>query len=132
MNTHLTFLDFGPGGQHTWNTLFNLVVAFESRSNSFLAAAMASDVELYESTLDEDGNPPEGREFRPPLSEVGVAENILMKIYEELQVVSHRAGQLKGVPKVTPFPRPKTARDYHHEREVKLAEQDLLSMIVDG
>lgn len=132
LSTHLTFQDFGPGGTHPWDTLVNLVEAFRDRSTSHLAAAMASDVELYEESLDEEGNPPPNRDYRPPLHEVGTTEVILMAIFEELQVVAHRAGQSSGKAKVTPFPRPIAAAGLHRRMLEKAAEDDLLSVVVDG
>lgn len=132
LSTRLTLQDFGPEGIHPWDTLVNLVEAFQDSSKSHLSAAMARDIDLYAAQLDENGKPPEGRPFKPPLTEVGTTENILMAIYEMLQIVAHRAGNSKGKAKVTPFPRPDAAAALYQRHQEKLAEEDLLSLVVDG
>lgn len=131
-STHLTFRDFGPPGEHPWATLANLVGAFEHRSTSHLAAAMATDVELYESMLDEHGNPPRQKPQPPLLTEVGLAESLLMSIVELLQANNHYSAQQTGKPKVQPMARPLTAAQMYRRHLEKLAEQDLLGLIGEG
>lgn len=129
LSTRLTFRDFGPSGEHPWATLANLVGAFERRSTSHLAAAMATDVELYESMLDEHGNPPRQKPQPPLITEVGQTESLLMSIVELLQATNHYVAQQTGKPKVIPLQRPLTAAQLYRRHMERLAEQDLLGLI---
>lgn len=128
-STHLTFEDFGPLGGLSWATLANLVGAFEQRSTSHLAAAMATDVELYESILDDEGNPPKRKPQPPQLTEVGLLESLMMSVVELLQANNHYSAEAKGKPKIQHIPRPLTASELYRRRQEKAAELDLLRLI---
>lgn len=117
-------------GSETPNTLWNIVTALQRRRTSYLAQAMATDVEAYEQSLDQ----PKGRvERAPDLVEVDLATSILMGMHEVLQqlVWFTSAAAPKGTrhPKITRLPRPKTAKHLYEAAQTREALAHLESVI---
>lgn len=109
----------------------------QRRHDSYLAQAIATDIELYEQNL----NATRGRvERAPDLVEFGPAESLLAGIHELMQQIvwwtSANAPKKAGKPKVTKLPRPKTAKQLyeadlsrkafaHMQSVVKFVPQDV-------
>lgn len=87
--------------------------AFSRIETSFLAEAIALDVELYEATKDRKGQ----RRTSPSLIGETRAVSILKGIHEELQKIAFYGTQRPGKPKVVRLPRPKTAADIAARRK---------------
>lgn len=100
-------------GQEKLITLANLVSGFRRMRTSFLHAAMMTDVELYERSVDGPELPPAPPDFIDETS--GVA--LLRTISEQLQALAHYAARQKGAPKIRKLPRPVSARDAFMRRE---------------
>jgi hypothetical protein len=104
-----------------------LLTALKRRRTSYLAQAIATDVELYEKHY--TGESPRKRKSPPDLIEVGLAETLLMGIHELLQqVVGFTAGQKK--PKVKPIPRPETAAQIFARTEAR-KQYDLIMDVLN-
>ncbi|MFD9893323.1 hypothetical protein ACFWY9_28595 [Amycolatopsis sp. NPDC059027] len=86
-------------------------------------------MDLYESMLDEDGNPPASKVQPPRLTEVGLLESLVMTMVEQLQAIAHYTAQAKGKPKITTIPRPRTAAEEYRRLQERAAEQDLLRVV---
>lgn len=128
-STRLTLRDFGPGGSQHWSTLANLVQAFMSMTRSHLAAAMALDMDLFESRLDEHGNLPIEPPGHPPLTEVGTVESLLMSLIELMQANNHYSANQKGKPKIVRIERPLTAKEIYLERLRNENREDIWSVV---
>lgn len=103
-------------GEEAPNTLYNILSALRKRRTSYLAQAIATDVELYERNHSDDQ--PRRRKDPPDLVEVGLNESLLMGIHELLQqIAGFTAGQKK--PKVKPIPRPVTAAQLYARAEAR-------------
>lgn len=103
---------FRPGGEKLV-TLANLVAGFRRMRTSFLHAALVTDVELYEQSVDKPEQPPVPPDHVDETSEVA----LLRLISEQLQQLAHYAARQKGAPNVRRLPRPQTARDVFLQRE---------------
>jgi hypothetical protein len=116
-------------GRETPNTLHNLVTALQRRRNSYLAQAMATDLDLYEENLDR----PTRAERAPDLVEVDLATSLLMGVHELLQQVvwftASAAPKKAGRPKITRLPRPKTAKHLYEAAQTAAALEHLDSVI---
>jgi hypothetical protein len=128
-STSYKLSDFFDGSQVP-NTLHNIVMALQRRRTSYLAQAMATDIEVYEQNLEQ----PRGRvERAPDLIEVDLATSILMGQHELLQQIVHftaaNAPKKTGRPKVTRLPRPKTAQQLYEAAERRNALAHLESVI---
>lgn len=128
-STHLTLRDFGPGGSQEWSTLANLIQAFMNMAKSHLSAAMALDMDLFESRLDEDGNLPIEPPGHPPLTEIGTVESLLMTLIELMQANNHYSANQKGRPKITRIERPLTAKELYLKRLRDENREDIMSVV---
>lgn len=128
-STHLTLRDFGPGGSQGWSTMANLIQAFMNMSKSHLSAAMALDMDLFESRLDEDGNLPVEKPGHPPLTEIGTVESLLMTLIELIQANNHYSANQKGKPKITRIERPLTAEQLYYEKLRTDNREDIWSVV---
>jgi len=117
-------------GRETPNTLHNLLSVLQRRRTSYLAQAMATDVEEYERTLD---RPRVQGDRSPDLVEVDLATSLLMGVHELLQQVVHftaaAAPRKTGRPKVVRLPRPKTAKHLYEAARRREAMAHLESVI---
>ena len=115
--------DFFDGSQCA-NTLHNVVFALQRRRTSYLAQAQATDVELYEQSLE---RPVRRSDNAPDLSEVDLSVSLMMGVHELLQQVVHwtAAGAPKGArrPTVRRLPRPRTAAYLYHRKQARDAHQ---------
>lgn len=100
-------------------------------TTSWTRQAYATDVELYEATFDENGEPPPPPKgiSAPKLVEVGLTETLLMQIVEQLQAVSHYTAGAKGKPKIKHLPRPETAPEVWRRTAGEKAYQEILSIV---
>lgn len=116
-------------GRETPNTLHNLVGAFEELSDTWLAAAKATDLELYERTR----HLPR-RRGTPLLVEETVVVSLLKGIVELLQQNIHYtaagAPQKTKRPRVKRLPRPKTAAQLWAAAEARRAHEHIESVLV--
>jgi hypothetical protein len=116
-------------GDETPNTLWNLVTAFEELSDTWLAAAKATDVELYEQTR----HLPR-RRSSPLLVEETAVVSLLKGILELLQQDVHytaaAAPPKTKRPKVRRLPRPKTAAHLWAAAEARRAHEHVESVLV--
>lgn len=96
-------------GEESLATLANLVRAFRGRRTSYLGAAMITDVELFEASLDQPEPPDPGPSFVEETTEV----SLLKVIVEQLQQLSHLTARQPGPAKVKKLPRPRTAEDMY-------------------
>lgn len=86
--------------------------AFSRIETSFLAEAIALDLDLYEVTKDTKGE----RRGSPSLIGETRTVSVLKGIHEELQKIAFYGTGRPGKPKVVKLPRPKTAKDIHARR----------------
>jgi hypothetical protein len=116
-------------GDETPNTLWNLCGAFEELSDTWLAQAKATDVELYEATL----NQPR-RRTAPPLVEESLQASLLKGIHELLQQLTHytAANAPKGTkrPTVRRLPRPVTAQQLYARAQARAAYDHVEAALV--
>lgn len=117
-------------GSEVPNTLWNLCTALQRRRDSYLAQAIATDVELYEQSL---GRPKGRVERSPDLVEFDLNSSLLMGIHEVLQQVLHFAAaaapKKAGKAKVKPLPRPKTAKHLYDAVKTREAVAHIESVL---
>jgi hypothetical protein len=105
------------------------VAALSDMSNSWLAQAQATDLELYEATRDRPR-----RKSDPLLVEETLVVSLLKGIHELLQQGTHytAAAAPKGTkrPKVRRLPRPKTAAQLWAREESRRAFEHVESVLV--
>lgn len=93
------------------------------RRDSYLAQAIATDLDLY--NPDADGR---RRDSSPDLVEVDLGVSLLMSTVELLQQIrDFTAGHKK--PKVKAIPRPKTAKDLYERQQMRLAREHIESVL---
>jgi len=90
---------------------------------------MAQDIELYEEQLKLFGEPEEGKGAAPDLTEVGLLENLVMSVVEQLQGLAHYTAKQKGKPKIKEVPRPKTAGQLYKKFKTREAVEHLEGVI---
>lgn len=116
-------------GNETPNTLWNLCRAFEELSDTWLAQAKATDVELHEMTR----HLPR-RRSTPLLVEETPVVTLLKGIHELLQQDVHWSAIVapKGSkqPKVKRLPRPETARHLAAKSEARRAYEHVEAALV--
>ena len=100
-------------GEEKLVTLANLVCGFRRMRTSFLHAAMMTDVELYERSVDQPEQPPSPPDFIDETAEVV----LLRTISEQMQATNHYVSNQSGRPKIRKLPRPVSARDEFMRRE---------------
>jgi hypothetical protein len=129
-STHYRLREFLDGTE-TINTLWNFVKAFQRCRTSYLAQAMATDVELYEQNLN---RPTRQAESAPELVEMDLSASLLMGMHELLQQLVHwtAANVPKGAkkPRVKRLPRPQTATQLYTRRKAREAHERLETEIV--
>jgi hypothetical protein len=107
------------------------VQAFQRRRTSYLAQAMATDVEVYEQNLN---RPARRGDNAPELVEMDLSVSLFMGIHELLQQLVHwaAAGVPKGAkkPRVRRLPRPKTAEQLYRRRKARESHERLEAEIV--
>lgn len=111
-------------GTATVNTLHNLLQTLRRRRTSYLAQAMANDMELYKASLDQ----PRPKNH-PDLVEYDLQTSVLVGMHEILQQIrDFTAGAKKA--KVKPLPRPVTAEQRYKRQKAKQAYEDVMSLLV--
>jgi len=99
-------------------------MALQRRRTSYLAQAQATDVELYEQSID---RPVRRADTAPDLSEVDLAVSLMMGVHELLQQVVHwtAASAPKGArrPTIRRLPRPRTAAQLYQRKQARDAHQ---------
>lgn len=121
-------------GDETPNTLWNLCNALKRRRDSYLAQAIALDVDLYEEHVRVHGEP-KGKHVAPPdLVEVDVLVSLMMTQVDltrsVLHYVSAAAPKNTKKPKNKPLPRPKTAADIYKSRKARETYDHLQAVLV--
>lgn len=109
-------------GTETPNTLHNICQALQRRRDSYLAQAMAQDVELVKATMEQK------RSGHPDLVEFGILEALLTTIVEQNQIlIGFAAGQKK--PKVTKLPRPVTGEQRLRRQLAREAHDNIAAVL---
>lgn len=124
-----TLRDFGPGGCQPLYTLANLISMFQETEKSWTFQSYVTDTEVYESSLDKDGNPPKRAAGNPSAVAFGTTENLLASLVEWMQIIDHRLTKQAGRPKVKPITRPLSAKELY-ERELQKWAQDEFKSVV--
>lgn len=117
-------------GDETPNTLANLVDALRQRHDSYLAQAVATDVDLYAATKDLPG-----KRLATPLHVEETPTVALLKVLvEQNQAIVHwlAVAAPKGArrPKPARLPRPKTAAQLWERQQVRQAHEHIESVLV--
>jgi hypothetical protein len=121
--------DFGPKGSEKMYTLANLIRMFLETSTSWTNHAWTTDEEIYESMLDEDGNPPESKgRVNPSSVEWGPTGQLLALIAERLDVLGYYITKDEKVKKnIKRIPGPMSAADLNKARKVADDREEVLS-----
>lgn len=123
-------------GDEPWATLHNLVTCLQKSSTSYLAAAQATDVEIYAAQIEANAKRRTSatQAAAPELTEVDLPTSLLMGMHELLQQLVHftaaNAPKKTKKPKVKQIPRPVTAKELYERRRTRESYERLSSMLV--
>lgn len=114
---HTTYrLSMFARGEEKLVTLVNLVEAFRRKRTSFLSAALITDVELYEQSVDKPEPAPTPPDHIDETAELAVLRLVSEQLQQVVHFVASQSPKAAGSPKVKRLPRPLTARDVFMRR----------------
>ena len=133
LHTSYKLSDFYRRREH-WNTLHNLCRAFQRRRDSYLAQAIATDVDRYEEFVRVHGEPDPRRAEPPALIEVDLQASLLMSLVDigraSLYYLSSNRGKRTKPYNGKPLPRPRTAAHDFKSRKAREVYKHLQEVLV--